>query len=628
MRAVETIINVLDYGAKPNTEVDHTPIINGLLQSIKGTDKDVIVTFPKGTYHFYPDLAPKRAFHISNTDSRRHPVKTVTFLIEQLENVTIDGNGSMFIFHGDVMGIGIFHSKNIRIENLSWDYGVSTCSELTAIQVGKENGLDYADYKIADDMPYEVSADGREFFWLSEKSPYTGEYYWKEKNAKNDMIMVSFDDSTGIKQRVLVEESVFASNLVKITPLDAGKVRMYYENGLPKGVVKNRIFECCKVIDRNTAGAMIWESERVEISNVNVHYLHGFGFLTQMSGDITFDSCRFVPNEILKRTCSSFADSIHVSGAKGKVTIKNSEFTHAHDDPINIHGTFTRIEKILSERQIEVIYAHRQQSGFVQYHVGDEVTFYNRRTMDEIYDLDYRVVNVIHPGEGENDLQTMQVTLDRPLPFDIIKDDNNESIYVMENITYTPEVEIINNRFAHIPTRGILCTTRRPVLIENNHFESMTMSSIFISNDSNEWYESGPVRQMVIRKNTFHITPVLDWHARKPAIHIEPIPLGGKTSQASIHKNILIEENTFHMSHESVIIAENVEKLTFQNNKIISNRKSDNRHDQVNFEFDTCKSVVIKGNTYVDQEVSCVKIKGMDQCEVTITNDLTEMFGD
>jgi hypothetical protein len=38
----------------------------------------------------------------------------------------------------------------------------------------------------------------------------------------------------------------------------------------------------------------------------------------------------------------------------------------------------------------------------------------------------------------------------------------------IENITWTPEVEIRNNFFARIPTRGVLVTTRRKVVIENN----------------------------------------------------------------------------------------------------------------------------------------------------------------
>ena len=41
----------------------------------------------------------------------------------------------------------------------------------------------------------------------------------------------------------------------------------------------------------------------------------------------------------------------------------------------------------------------------------------------------------------------------------------------LENITYTPEVEIRDNYFTRTSTRGVLVTTPRKVVIENNVFE-------------------------------------------------------------------------------------------------------------------------------------------------------------
>ena len=134
-------------------------------------------------------------------------------------------------------------------------------------------------------------------------------------------------------------------------------------------------------------------------------------FLVQMSGDITFQSTKFVPNSTMGKHGSSFADSIHVSGAKGVITVDGCTFMHPHDDPINIHGTFTRVQKIINENTVEVIYAHRQQSGFPQYHLGDKVAFFNRATMGDEFEEEYEVTNVVHPGQDGNDLQTMQVPL-------------------------------------------------------------------------------------------------------------------------------------------------------------------------------------------------------------------------
>ena len=346
------IIDIKDYGGEVNSRKDHSPICYSMLQEMKEVKDDIIISFPKGIYHFYPDHAPKRAFHTSNTDTIRHPVKTVCLLIEELENVTIEGNGSMFIFHGDVMGLGIFHSKNIRIQNLSWDYEVSTLSELTVRGTGEEKGLLYADYHLEENIPYEISENKQSFYWLSEKSPYSKEYYWKDEGSKNDMVIVGFDEVNGVKRRYQVNEGPFADKKVKIEELSKGNIRIYYDHALPNAIIPNRVFEFCKVIDRNTAGALIWESENISLSNVTIHYLHGFGFLVQMSGDVTFESSQFIPNIAMGKHGSSFADSIHVSGAKGKITINDCTFEHPHDDPINIHGTFTRVQKVIDEKII------------------------------------------------------------------------------------------------------------------------------------------------------------------------------------------------------------------------------------------------------------------------------------
>lgn len=633
------IVNVGEYGSDVGTSGDYTIIVNNLLQGLKGGEGDTIVSFPQGTYHFYPDHAPKREFHTSNTDTRNHPIKRVCFLIEELENITIEGNDSLFIFHGDVMGFGIFHSKNIQLQNLSWDYEVPTLSELEVLGTGKDQDTIYADYKIGNGIPYEISDDQQSFYWLSEKSPYSKELYWKDEGSKNDMVIVGYDEVSGVKRRHEVNNGPFANNKIRLEEREKGIVRIYYDQALPAEVVPNRVFEFCKVTDRNTAGALIWESENICLTNVTIHYLHGFGFLVQMSGDVSFRECQFVPNTAKGKHGSSFADSIHVSGAKGKILIDGCTFRHPHDDPINIHGTFTRVQKKINENTLEVIYAHQQQSGFPQYHIGDKIVFFNRATMGEDFPNEYEVIKVVHPGQDGNNLQTMQVTLNRSVPFDMIENEHGEYIYVMENVTYTPEVVITNNSFAQVPTRGILCTTRRKVLIEGNHFENITMSPIFISNDSNDWYESGPVRDMTIRGNTFYVTHIESWHYRKPAIYIHPIPLGEKVSPVPIHKNITIEDNVFYMNHEYVVSARNVDNLVIKNNKIINidqdrggnemlaveyHQKYNSEH-AVLFEFDTCENVLIEGNTYNDF-IAYALISQMKKSDLIIKNEQTAIM--
>lgn len=127
---------------------------------------------------------------------------------------------------------------------------------------------------------------------------------------------------------------------------------------------------------------------------------------------------------------------------------------------ILIHGTFTRVEEKIDNRTLKLKYIHHQQGGFPQYYVGDEVTFFTRDTLMSPNDEEtmYRVEEVSHPGEDGNDLRTMIVKFDKDLPEDIDESISGQPKYVAENVTYTPELEIINNKFHTIPTRGILST--------------------------------------------------------------------------------------------------------------------------------------------------------------------------
>ena len=45
------------------------------------------------------------------------------------------------------------------------------------------------------------------------------------------------------------------------------------------------------------------------------------------------------------------------------MTIENCVFGHAHDDPISLHGTFTRVER-LDARTLTLRYIHKQQGEF------------------------------------------------------------------------------------------------------------------------------------------------------------------------------------------------------------------------------------------------------------------------
>lgn len=242
---------------------------------------------------------------------------------------------------------------------------------------------------------------------------------------------------------------------------------------------------------------------------------------------------------------------------------------------------------------------HEQQGGFRQFYPGNKVIFYARDTLQGLNkEQEYTVEKTEDSKTGDG--RSMLVTFVEKLPECLMEKLGTEGRYVAENVTYTPDVLIKNCYFETIPTRGILCTSRKKVVIDDNEFHSINMSAIYISNDSSDWYESGPVRDMEIRNNRFYIVKPYDKTSTgEEAICIHPIVKGGKLPEEEypIHKNIRIHHNVFYMPHERILSAENVENLQFYENRILWTEECDGE-ELTALSFRHCKNTKVFDNKY------------------------------
>ena len=647
-RTEETIIHAEEYGADPYGLKDSAQAIQRAFEAAREAKEagaaKVVVDFPKGEYHIYKDYAEKREYHTSNTNSIESPEKTIGLLIEDQSDFTLRGNGSLFLLHGNMMALAVVDSRNVTLEDFSWDFAVPTVSEMTIADMGEEDGKPYTDFYIPKCFPYEIT--GTTIQWHSEPSPYTGEYYWTEEGIHRAYSVVAYQPDDEMTRAYFTNDTPFGgvSNIRALDGTDGTVVRVTYNSARPQMQKKGMVLELASSTYRETAGAFTWESENVTARNVNVHFMHGFGWLIQMSKDVYYYNCNLMPRDNSGHITVSYADGIHASGAAGDLVIENCNFSNTHDDPINLHGTFTRVEERKDAHTLKLKYIHTQQGGFPQYHSGDKVAFFTRDTLESTdSETLYTVEEVIsNPGESGNDLRTMEIRFTEELPENLSDKIGNEPKYVAENVTFAPSVEIRGCTFKNVPTRGILCTTRNPVIIEDNTFLNMSMATIFLSNDSNEWYESGPIRDMTIRNNTFYVKTVgrTSWEYA-PAVYVHPVTKGGglPSEDNPIHKNILIEGNTFHMDVDTVVKAESVENLTIRNNTIVRTNpdisleisasetdlgigETGSLHvsadgssnsgvtDNV-YEFTKCKNVILEGNTYDDGLKRYAVLSGM-----------------
>src|SRR3712207_1066458 len=132
-----------------------------------------------------------------------------------------------------------------------------------------------------------------------------------------------------------------------------------------------------------------------------------------------------------------------------------------------------------------------QSYGFNAFFVGDTVAFVKSSSMRRIASAVVKQVNRISD-------RVIELALDRAVPRSVVVKSD-----CIENLTYTPEVEITHNLFTHTSTRGTLVTTPRRVVIADNTYRNTGMSAILIEADAKGWFESGAVKDVMIRDNIF-----------------------------------------------------------------------------------------------------------------------------
>ena len=94
-----------------------TPLVVNALQELKLAGGGVLA-FEKGEYHFYKEGSLKKFYAVSNNTACD---KYIVFPIIDFDGITIDGNGSVFVFHEVVFPFVADNSKNVVIKNFISD---------------------------------------------------------------------------------------------------------------------------------------------------------------------------------------------------------------------------------------------------------------------------------------------------------------------------------------------------------------------------------------------------------------------------------------------------------------------------------------------------------------------------
>ncbi|WBU89741.1 alpha-1,3-galactosidase-related protein [Cellulophaga omnivescoria] len=540
---------------------DATP---NVLARILKADKLPIseISFEKGTYHFYPDLGLEKYVHISNHND---VIIKTAFPIQNFKNLTIDGQGSTFIFHGRMIPFLIDNSTNITVKNVTVDWAVPFHSEATIIANNKEEHT--FDIKISDEYPYEIR--NQQLIFVKEyyehdfgqailfdpkrkaisfnTEAYTSLALYKKVSVSRNLDKINYKyptDKLDPDKRIISRES----NLI-FKEIKPGIVRIYnHKKKLPE-VGKIIVSKGEQQHNRLAPAFRVSNVIGFFATNVNVHHAGGMGLIAENSENLILDGFNVTASN--GRMVSTSADATHFVGCRGKVVLKNSTFSNQLDDATNVHGTYQIVQDIKDEYTLGIRMGHFQQQGFVIGRANDKIGF-------------LRLSNSFFPY-AENSIKSIQkinsryqiITFNKKLPENLNVGD------LIENLDAYPELTVENCTIKNNRARGLLISTPKKTVIKNNFF-STEMEAVLIPVESGHWYESGSANDLLITGNTFQ-------DCQHSGFNRGVIRFDTDDDNANIaFKNVTIENNTFNQFDNLILQVKNTDGLLFTKN-IITN---------------------------------------------------------
>ncbi|MBS1574729.1 MAG: alpha-1,3-galactosidase B [Bacteroidetes bacterium] len=559
---------IKQLGLLPGTRENAVKIVQQALEFCRTKENPVLV-FEKGRYDFWPQYAVEKEYYESNTTTTNP--KRCAVWIYNFDNLVIDANGSDFIYHDRIQPFTIDSSRNITVKNVNIDWDVP----LTAQAIIKDTAKEYLDMLIDTIAnPYIIEKDKIVFVGEGWKSNWWG--------------TMEFQFDTRLIVPQTGDNGVLGEGWenYKAEKRGNGIIRLHYpfiRKPSPGNIIVMRHNE------RDHAGIFIISSKNVRLDKINIYQTAGLGVLSQYSENLSFSYLRVVPDKTKGRYYSGHDDGCHFSNCKGKIVVDHAEFEGLMDDPINVHGTAVQVVEIKSPSQLLCRFMHEQSVGMKWAGPGDSIAFINH---DNMQSFAYGVISDFTPISREE----FVVSFRNPVPSGLVVKD------ALENITWTPDLTVTNSLLSVNRARGILVSTPGKVVIENNTFES-SGSAILIAGDANQWFESGAVKDVVIRKNNFTDACLTSMYQFcEGIISIDP-EIPKLDNKKSFHRHISITENNFHPYDYPVLYAKSVDGLNFSNNTITrSNRFTPFHPRKFMFTFLACKNVII-GNNELQGEV-------------------------
>ncbi|MFR9600714.1 MAG: right-handed parallel beta-helix repeat-containing protein [Rikenellaceae bacterium] len=553
-------VELIEIAAKSG---DVTLDIRNALES--ATSPRVKISLQKGIYSVAPTYAFERYCAVTNHNNGS---KKIVFPISGFESVEIEGNGATLLCEGQLFPLLFEDCGEVKVSNLTIDWKTPFLFYGEVMAVDKSKG------------------------WIEIK-PLSDPRSWSIKGGK-----ISFPNSHGFNFHSLgaslpfdtttkgVVDGAIDCNFgsdIQLQKLANGNVRIdgKMKKYPPIGSTLNSKGD--KALNRYAPAFNFKECQNITLDGITIHHALGMGFLFERSEDIRILNSQIVLPPNSKRVVATTADATHFANCKGNILIDGCRFENMLDDGTNVHGTYLEVTDIVDTHSVNVSLKHYQQLGFNFAQAGDEMWFIMQPSPKRTSANRVKSVRVLNET-------IMTLTFDNQIPTGLKAGD------CVENKTWNPIFTMSNCVIRNHRARGIVVKSPLKTVIKNNTISSM-MSGILLRGETHSWFESGAVEDVLIEGNT--ILNSANCGTKHAALYITPRLGKGFDNTEQYDKNIRFVNNTIDSFNPRIVIADRVDGLLIEGNKIIRNTTAVTPfpNDPL-FELINCKNVVIEQNNY------------------------------
>ena len=524
--------------------------------------QSTLISFEKGVYHFKKEGSSLKEISCGNIKPGE---KNIVFDLEDASDLTIDGNGSEFIFDEILFPFSLQHCRNVTLRNFTIDFSFTRYCQGEVVQ-SDENCFELA--IDADHFITEVDAAGHVVFHsrgLSVSTEERGILMGNSIFGKGPWDYVFAGDSRGTKENLpapyIVTDAVATERGIRFVYRKESR-RLLFDLG------DNLIF-CYE--PRTNVNIFSNMCENIRLENVSMYRGGGMGVVVVMTRDFFADNLSIQVKPGRNECRSTTADGIFIVQCSGTVSIRNSLIANTLDDALNIHGIYHKVSEAKGNCLLLEV-GHPAHLGFMNYEPGDTIEVSDHGT--QRHKASFTIVKAVTQPDGRIMLELDGDCTDMAAE-DLVENQSRVANFVFEDnrVVCCPHLRISDNG-SHS--------------IRRNTFDRI--SHIIVQDLLRYWYEAGAVDGMVIEDNLFTGCPRFG--------DAFPISIGSRRKPETDirHKNIAIINNRFILTNSRAISADRVDGLVIRGNQFQGTDTGDL------FRIGHCSAFLCDGNAFVKTE--------------------------